>query len=163
VAGVVARVGAAVRDFAAGDRVFGIVPGGGLADRVAVHARHVVRVPEALDDRAAAATPEVFITAHDAVFSQARLRMGEVLLVNGANGGVGTAAVQLGRAAGARVLGSARSDSARKRVAELGAEPIEPERFAERVAGEGAPTSSWSSSARRISTPTSTRSRPRAG
>jgi len=126
VAGRVVACGEAVQAWKEGDRVFGIVGGGGLADRVAVHERHVTRVPDALDDRGAAAVPEVFLTAHDAVFTQAGLRMGEKLLVNGANGGVGTAAVQLGRAGGARVFATARSVEARRRVEELGVEALDP-------------------------------------
>jgi NADPH:quinone reductase len=116
-----------------GDRVFGLVGGGGLADRVAVHERCVVRIPDVLDEREAAAVPEAFITAHDAVAVQAGLRAGEVLLVHGAAGGVGTAALQLGRVLGARVLGTVRSDAAREFVAALGAEPISDEGFDEAV------------------------------
>jgi len=66
-------------------------------------------VPSSLKDDVAAAVPEAFITAHDAVFTRAGLRMGETLLVNGATGGVGTAGVQMGVAVGARVLANARS------------------------------------------------------
>jgi len=75
--------------------------------------------------------PEVFTTAHDAVFTQADLELGERLLVHGAAGGVGTAAVQLGHAAGARVTATVRRADMRARVAELGAEVIDPEGFAE--------------------------------
>src|SRR5205814_5881397 len=84
VCGTVVVCGAAVLDWRVGDRVFGLVGGGGLADRVAVHERHVVAVPERLDDQEAAAVAEAFVTAHDAVVTQAGLRMGDVLLVNGA-------------------------------------------------------------------------------
>ena len=105
----------------AGDRVFGLVGGGGLSDTVAVHERHVARIPDNLTDREAAAVPEAFITAHDAVFTRAGLAMGETLLVNGASGGVGTAAVQLGAATGARVLANSRSHS--DALVDLGAEP----------------------------------------
>jgi NADPH:quinone reductase len=131
VAGTVVARGDAVGGWQEGDRVFGIVGGGGLADRVVVHGRHVTRVPENLDEQEAAAVPEAFVTAHDAVFTQAGLRLGHVLLVNGANGGVGTAAGQLGRAAGARVFGTVRSDGARERIAELGLEPLDPSGFVE--------------------------------
>jgi NADPH:quinone reductase-like Zn-dependent oxidoreductase len=122
VAGVVLAVGTQVRGFAEGDRVFGLVGGGGLADRVVVHERHVTRVPGVLSDDEAAAVPEAFITAHDALVTQAELGVGDLLLVNGANGGVGTAAVQIGVAAGARVVASARSGL--ERLAALGAEPV---------------------------------------
>jgi NADPH:quinone reductase len=135
VAGVVAAAGAGVRGLSEGDRVFGLVGGGGLADRVLAHERHVTRVPDSLSDEDAAAAPEAFITAHDAVVTQARLRLGDVLLVNGANGGVGSAGVQIGVAAGARVFASARS--ARDRLAELGAEAVAPEEAFDRVKEAG--------------------------
>ena len=89
VAGTVEACGAQVLGVKTGDRVFGLVGGGGLADRVLVHQRCVAPAPEALDDAAAAAVPEAFITAHDAIRSQAALRPGELLLVHGAAGGVG--------------------------------------------------------------------------
>jgi NADPH:quinone reductase-like Zn-dependent oxidoreductase len=137
VAGRVVACGTAVREWSVGDRVFGLVGGGGLADRVCVHARHVAEVPESLDDRDAAAVPEAFVTAHDAVVTQAGLGLGDVLLVNGASGGVGTAAVQIGLLAGARVLASARSEHARARLSELGAEARAPEELGERLAAIG--------------------------
>jgi putative PIG3 family NAD(P)H quinone oxidoreductase len=121
VAGTIVACGEAVTTWRAGDRAFGLVGGGGLADMVAVHERHLARIPDNLTDREAAAVPEAFITAHDAVFTRAGLTMGETLLVNGASGGVGTAAVQLGAAAGARVLANSRSH--REVLADLGAEP----------------------------------------
>ena len=133
VAGVVDACGDQVTSWQRGDRVFGLVAGGGLADRVIVHERCVARVPDALDDLEAAAVPEAFITAHDAVVSQADLRPGETLLVHGAAGGVGTAAMQIGRLMGARVLGTWRSEPARAVIAELGAEPVADENFADAV------------------------------
>ena len=121
VAGTVIACGESVTTWRAGDRVFGLVGGGGLSDTVAVHERHVARIPDNLTDREAAAVPEAFITAHDAVFTRAGLAMGETLFVNGASGGVGTAAVQLGVATGARVLANSRSHS--DALVDLGAEP----------------------------------------
>jgi NADPH2:quinone reductase len=121
VAGTVIACGEAVTTWRAGDRVFGLVGGGGLSDTVAVHERHAARIPDDLTDREAAAVPEAFITAHDAVFTRAGLALGETLLVNGASGGVGTAAVQLGVATGARVLANCRSHS--DALVDLGAEP----------------------------------------
>jgi NADPH:quinone reductase len=121
VAGTVIACGEAVTSWRAGDRVFGLVGGGGLSDTVAVHERHLARIPDNLTDREAAAVPEAFITAHDAVFTRAALALGETLLVNGASGGVGTAAVQLGVTAGARVLANSRSHS--DALVDLGAEP----------------------------------------
>jgi NADPH:quinone reductase len=122
VAGEVVACGDAVTAWRPSDRVFGVVGGGGLADRVAVHERHVVAIPESLDLEQAAAVPEAFITAHDALITRCGLRAGETLLVNGASGGVGLAAVMLGLACGARVLANARSHQ--ERLAELGAEPV---------------------------------------
>ena len=86
VSGTVIARGAAVTAWREGERVFGIVGGGGLADTVLAHERHLTRVPDSLADRDAAAVPEAFVTAHDAVFTRAGLTMGETLLVNGANG-----------------------------------------------------------------------------
>jgi len=137
VAGTVVATGDAVRSWSTGDRVFGLVGGGGLADRVAVHERHVVAIPAAMSDEVAAAIPEAYMTAHDAVFSQADLQMGEVLLVNGANGAVGSAGVRLALAAGATAVACVRSpDSARPLAAE-GAIVVTPEDAADRLAELG--------------------------
>jgi NADPH:quinone reductase len=142
VAGVVEACGERVSAWQEGARVFGLVGGGGLADRVLVHERCLARVPDRLDDREAAAVPEAFITAHDAVRSQAGLTPGETLLVHGAAGGVGTAAVQIGLVTSARVLGVVRSERAAAAVRELGGEPIENQSFvpgvAEATGGRGA-------------------------
>ena len=137
VAGTVIGCGPTARQFASGDRVFGIVGGGGFASRVLVHERHVTAVPERLDELAAAAVPEVFVTAHDAVMSQAGLRPGELLVVNGANGGVGTAAVQIAAVSGARVLATVRTAALRERVALLGATVIAPDELVDRARDEG--------------------------
>lgn len=134
VAGSVARVGVRVTMWQPGDRVFGLIGGGGLADRVVVHERCLARVPDALSEAEAAAVPEGFVTAHDALRTQANLRMGEVALVHGAGGGVGTAAVQIAVAAGARVLASVRTDAAGAAVRALGAEPVPDDGFADTVA-----------------------------
>jgi NADPH2:quinone reductase len=137
VAGMVVGCGKSVRSWSEGDRVFGLVGGGGLADRVVVHERHVAAVPERLSDEEAAASPEIFITAHDAIRTQAGLAPGDLLLVNGANGGVGTAGVQIGLCSGARVLANARSEEARGRLEELGAEPVSPDDFVARAQAAG--------------------------
>lgn len=113
-----------VSSVAPGDRVFGIVGGGGLADCVAAHERCIVPAPDGLDEKQAAAAPEAFITAHDALFTQAALQPGETVLVTGASGGVGTAALQLAALAGARALGLVRSERAAMLVSELGAIPV---------------------------------------
>jgi NADPH2:quinone reductase len=127
VAGVVAAVGPGVAAWHPGDRVFGIVGGGGLADRVVVNERHIAAIPANVPDDIAAAVPEAFITAHDAAFTWCRLQMGEVLLVNGANGAVGSAAVQLGLAAGARVVAHVRTPESARSLAERGAQVVTPD------------------------------------
>src|SRR5947209_18397871 len=91
VAGTVVARGDSVTSFDVGDRVFGLVGGGGLADRVVAHERELAPVPGILDEAAAASVPEAFITAFDALWMQAGLAPGDTLLVNGASGGVGTA------------------------------------------------------------------------
>jgi len=88
-------------------------------------------VPDALGWPEAGGFPEVFTTAHDALFTQAELKPGERLLVHGAAGGVGTAAVQLGRATGADVIATVRNEELRPGVEELGARAIAPEGFEE--------------------------------
>jgi NADPH:quinone reductase len=128
-AGEVIERGPGAFRFSEGDRVMGIVAGGGQAELAVVHERILMPVPDNLDWIAAGAVPEVFTTAHDGVFTQAGLRAGERLLVHGAAGGVGTAAVQLGRAAGARVTATVRNPEHRDAVAELGAEVLAPEGF----------------------------------
>jgi NADPH:quinone reductase len=131
-AGEVAVLGAGAERFAVGDRVMAIVGGGAQAERAVAHERQLMPVSETLDWPAAGGLPEVFVTAHDALFTQGELRSGERLLVHGGAGGVGTAAIQLGRAAGARVTATVRSEQLRGAVAQLGAEAIAPEGFAER-------------------------------
>jgi NADPH2:quinone reductase len=130
-AGEVAELGPGADRFQVGERVMSIVGGGGQAELAVVHERVLVSVPERLSWPEAGGAPEVFTTAHDALFTQAGLRTGEHLLVHGAAGGVGTAAVQLGRAAGARVTATVRNSEVRDQVAELGAEVIAPEGFGE--------------------------------
>lgn len=102
-----------------GRRVMALLGGGGQAELVAVDERHVLPVPEHLTWEQAGGFMEAFCTAHDALFAQAQLRAGERLLVNGAAGGVGVAAVQLGVAAGAEVTANARHHHAE--LQELGA------------------------------------------
>jgi NADPH2:quinone reductase len=130
-AGEVIACGPGAERFSPGDRVMSIVGGGGQAELVTVPERIAVPVPENLSWQQAGGTPEVFTTAHDAIFTQAGLVMGERLLVHGAAGGVGTAAIQLGAAAGARVTATVRNPDLRRDVAEFGAEVIAPEGFAD--------------------------------
>jgi NADPH:quinone reductase len=130
-AGEVAALGPGAERFAIGDRVMAIVGGGAQAEQATVHERVLMPVPAQLDWASAGGLPEVFTTAHDALFVQAGLRAGERLLVHGGAGGVGTAAIQLACAAGASVTATVRSEDLRAQVAELGARAIAPEGFAE--------------------------------
>jgi putative PIG3 family NAD(P)H quinone oxidoreductase len=130
-AGEVAALGPGASRFSEGDRVMAIVGGGGQGELAVVHERGAMPVPDALDWPAAGGFPEVFTTAHDAIFSQAGLKPGERLLVHGGAGGVGTAAIQLGRASGARVTATVRSAEKRAGVEELGATAIDPDGFEE--------------------------------
>jgi NADPH2:quinone reductase len=123
-AGEVAALGPGATRFAEGDRVMGIVGGGAQAELATVHERQLMPVPETLDWPSAGGVPEVFTTAHDAIFTQAGLRPGERLLVHGGAGGVGTAAVQLGAATGARVTATVRNPNARDSVGALGAQEV---------------------------------------
>jgi putative PIG3 family NAD(P)H quinone oxidoreductase len=120
IAGEVDAVGPDVRRLAVGDRVFGLVGGGGYAEAIVAHERALARIPERLSFEQAAAVPEAFITAHDAIVGQAGLAGGECLLVHAVGSGVGTAAVQLGRALGAFVVGTARTAEKLARARPLG-------------------------------------------
>ena len=128
-AGEVAGLGEGTDRFAPGDRVMAIVGGGGQAELVTLHERQLMPVPNGLGWPEAGGLPEVFLTAHDALFTQADLRMGEHLLVHGGAGGVGTAAIQLARATGARVSATVHREELREGVEELGGDAITPERF----------------------------------
>ncbi len=119
-AGEVDAVGEGVRSLAPGARVFGVVGGGAYAERVVVHEREASPTPEGLGDRDAAALPEAFLTAYDALFTQAALGPGERLLVHAAGSGVGTAAVQLAARAGAFVVGTSRTADKLARCGPLG-------------------------------------------
>ncbi len=130
-AGEVVARGAGATRFADGDRVMAITGGGGQAELAVIHERAAMPVPDVLGWPEAGGTAEVFTTAHDALFTQAGLRPGECLLVHGGAGGVGTAAVQVARAAGARVTATVRNDRLRGAVEELGATAIAPEGFEE--------------------------------
>ena len=103
-----------------GDRVFGIVAGGGQAEFVLTHERLAVKIPPNLDFVQAAAIPEAFITAHDALLTQGRLAPGESVLIHAAASGVGTAAVQIAHAMGCQVVGTTRTASKLERLKALG-------------------------------------------
>ena len=119
-AGVVEEVGAAASRWRPGDRVMGIVAGGGYAERVVVDERVAVAIPVGMDMTAAGAIPEVYMTAYDAVFRQAGLQRGETLLIHAVGSGVGTAALQLARRAGAHTIGTSRTASKLERAAAMG-------------------------------------------
>lgn len=138
IAGEVIAMGANVAGFALGDRVMGIVGGGAYAEIARIDHRMAVPVPHGLDDVQAAAVPEVFVTAHEALVHLGRLEAGERVLVHAAAGGVGSAAVQLAHAIGAQVFASASGDKL-DRVRAFGADVGIDHRaqdFAEVVAAE---------------------------
>jgi putative PIG3 family NAD(P)H quinone oxidoreductase len=128
-AGEVAELGPGAMRFSVGDRVMAIVGGGGQGELAIVHERQLMPIPERLDWVQAGGVPEVFTTAHDAVFTQAGLRLGERLLVHGGAGGVGTAAIQLGVAAGATVTATVRNEALHDQVAAFGAAVFVPDSF----------------------------------
>jgi NADPH:quinone reductase len=119
-AGEVVEVGEETRRWKPGDRVFGITGGGGQAEFVTVPQSTLAEIPPNLDWAQAAAIPEVFMTAHDALFTQCGLQMGERVLIHAAGSGVGTAASQLVRAAGATAYGTSRNAEKLKRAKEFG-------------------------------------------
>lgn len=119
-AGVVATVGSPQSPWKPGDRVMGIVGGGAMARQLVVHEREAIRVPARLTLEEAAAIPEAFLTVFDAVFLQAALKLGETLLVHSIGSGIGTAALQLALVAGARVIGTSRTQEKLERCQELG-------------------------------------------
>lgn len=119
-AGEVAETGSEVRSWRMGQRVFGIVAGGAQADYVVVPEDGLAEIPANLDFVEAAAVPEAFMTAHDALFTQGHLEMGERVVVHAAGSGVGTAAVQLARSAGASVCGTGRTAEKLERARSFG-------------------------------------------
>jgi NADPH2:quinone reductase len=130
-AGEVAALGPGVMRFEEGDRVMAVVAGGGQAELATVHERAAMPVPDELGWPEAGGFPEVFTTAHDALFTQAGLESGERLLVQGGAGGVGTAAIQIARTAGAHVMATVRRQELRPEVEKLGAAVVAPDGFEE--------------------------------
>ncbi|MEY2460605.1 MAG: NADPH:quinone reductase, partial [Acidimicrobiaceae bacterium] len=128
-AGEVVGVGDGVYRYSIGDRVMAIVGGGAQAELAVIHERTAIPVPDNVDWPAAGGFPEAFTTAHDALFTQCGLALGERLCVHGAAGGVGLAGVQLGVAAGAHVIATVRNESLRDDVAGFGAQVVGPEVF----------------------------------
>lgn len=119
-AGEVVECGARVRDVAEGDRVMGLVAGGGYAEQLVTHHRTLLPIPEGLDFAAAAAIPEAFVTAYDALVLQGGLMPGQRVLIHAAGSGVGTAAVQLAAQWGATVIGTSRTHAKLEKAAALG-------------------------------------------
>jgi putative PIG3 family NAD(P)H quinone oxidoreductase len=134
-AGEVEAIGPLVQRWKPGQRVMGLVGGGAQAEYVVIHEGMLLATPEQLSDVEAAGVPEVFFTAHDALFTQADLRMGERMLINAAGSGVGTAGIQLAHAAGATVFGTSRTPEKLERAKPLGLDYALPaEDFARRIA-----------------------------
>jgi putative PIG3 family NAD(P)H quinone oxidoreductase len=121
-AGTVAGLGEGVDGVAVGDRVMAVVPGGGYASAAVVDARTLLAVPENLDLTQAAAIPEVFTVVYDNVLVRGRLAPGETLLVHGGTSGIGTAAIQLAKRAGARVITTGGSPEKAAAAERLGAD-----------------------------------------
>lgn len=108
-AGEVDALGPSTTLWKTGDRVMGIVGGGGHAEHISIHEREAIPVPKSMSWEEAASIPEAFLTAYDALFNRVGLRVGETLLIHAVGSGVGTAGLQLARIAGAQVAGTARS------------------------------------------------------
>ena len=119
-AGEVDAVGPLVRTWKPGRSVMGLAGGGAQAEYIVVHEGMLVEIPQNLDLVQAAGVPEVFMTAHDGLFTQAGLQMGERVLIHAVGSGVGTAAIQLAHAAGATAFGTSRTPGKLERAKELG-------------------------------------------
>jgi putative PIG3 family NAD(P)H quinone oxidoreductase len=132
-AGEVVAAGPACRRFTVGDRVMAVVAGAGQAQLAVVPEQIALPVPDGVSWAQAGGFPENYTTAHDALFTQCGLGMGERVCIHGAAGGVGTAAVELAAAAGARVVATVRNEAVRDGVAALGAAVVAPDAFV----GEG--------------------------
>ncbi|MDH3459251.1 MAG: NAD(P)H-quinone oxidoreductase [Gemmatimonadota bacterium] len=118
-AGTVREMGSAVKAWAPGDRAMGLVSGGAYAQYVTVHATHAVPIPAAWSFAEAAAVPEAFLTAHDAL-SQAQMEQGDAVLIHAVGSSVGTAALQIARAGGGTVAGTSRTADKLAKAKDLG-------------------------------------------
>ena len=119
-AGEVAEIGESVKDFTVGNRVFGITAGGAQAEFLLMEESHLAKIPANLSFTEAATIPEAFITAHDAVFTQADLQAGETLLIHAVGSGVGLAALQLAKAKNVKVFGTSRTADKLERCNKFG-------------------------------------------
>lgn len=136
-AGEIITIGDDVKSFAVGDRVFGITAGEAQAERVTVAAAHAVRVPDNINIINAAAFPEAFITAHDALFARGDLQTGDTVLIHAVGSGVGIAALQIAKQFGCRVIGTSRTQDKLDRCIHLGLDDAivvaKPAAFADQV------------------------------
>lgn len=140
VAGRIAAVGDGVTRWAVGDRVCALLGGGGYAAMAVVDARHVLPVPEGLSDVEAAALPETIFTVFVNVFEAGGLKSGETLLIHGATSGIGVMAIQMAKAAGARVIATSRGAAKAQATLALGADislDATTDDLAERIKAEG--------------------------
>jgi putative PIG3 family NAD(P)H quinone oxidoreductase len=125
-AGIVDALGPEVQDWKIGQRVFGLVGGGAYAEYIITHERLLALAPENLTSAEAAAVPEAFMTAHDALFTQADLKMGESVLIHAIGSGVATAALQLADAIGCTTFGTARTPEKLRHAQQLGLNAVLP-------------------------------------
>ena len=123
-AGEVEACGALVASLAPGDRVMGIVGGGGQAERLRLHERMCLPIPPGMGFAEAAAIPEAFLTAYDALFARAGLTAGESVLIHAAGSGVGTAAAAIASVTGSRVIALSRSPEKRRKLGGLGYDAV---------------------------------------
>lgn len=138
--GEVVEVGPGVSDLAVGDKVCALLPGGGYAEYVATPAAHCLPVPEGMGMKEAACLPETFFTVWSNVFQRGGLQPGERFLVHGGSSGIGTTAIQLASALGARVFTTAGSEEKCAVCRELGAEAAwnyREDDFVEKMRAEG--------------------------
>ena len=122
--GVVDALGPGVTAWRTGQRVFGLVGGGGYAEFAVTHERLLAPVPDNLSDTEAGAVPEAFMTAHDALFTQAGLAMGETVLIHAVGSGVATAVLQLAKAMRCTTYGTARSPEKLAQAQEMGLDAV---------------------------------------
>lgn len=142
--GEVAEVGADVAEWNIGDRVFGIVAGESQAEYLVTDESLLARIPENLSFTDAAAVPEAFITAHDAIFTLGNLSEGKTLLIHAVGSGVGLAGLQIAKATGATVIGTSRTDDKLEKCAAFGLDlgitttgPVFAEAVLEKTMGRG--------------------------
>tara|TARA_B100000678_G_scaffold239882_1_gene210428 strand:+ start:1194 stop:2165 length:972 start_codon:yes stop_codon:yes gene_type:complete len=140
IAGEVAELGDGASRWAIGDNVVALLPGGGYAEYAVVDERHALPAPDNMDLATAAALPETVYTVWTNLFERGGLKAGETVLIHGANSGIGATAIHMAKAAGAKVIATARGADKAKRALDVGADisiDATKEDFAERVTAEG--------------------------